>query len=121
MLIDSPEMRLDLHQHLGPEQLLEALRRRAEPPAIEGRNGATVLRLAHEPDGEIDLTRHRPEVRMAALDEASVDRAVVSLSTPLGIEALPAPEAGELIAAYHDAMGELARGAGGRHDDWAAR
>ena len=113
-------MRIDLHQHLWPEQLIDALRRRAEPPAIEGRNGATVLRLAHEPDGEIDLARHRPDVRMAALDEAGVDRAVVSLSAPLGIEALPAPEAGELIAAYHDGVEEVAAGSGGRIAAWAA-
>jgi predicted TIM-barrel fold metal-dependent hydrolase len=120
MLIVSPDMRIDLHQHLLPEQLIDALRRRTVPPAIEGRNGATVLRLAHEPDGEIDLSPHRPDVRLAALAEAGVDLAVVSLSSPLGIEALPAREAGELIAAYHDDLAEISASAGGRIAAWAA-
>ena len=113
-------MRIDLHQHLWPEQLVDALRRRTAPPALEGRNGATVLRLQHEPDCEVDLTRHRTDVRIAALDEAGIDRAVVSLSTPLGIEALPAAESAELIAAYHDGVAEAGDRSGGRIAGWAA-
>jgi 6-methylsalicylate decarboxylase len=113
-------MRIDLHQHLWPRQLIDALRRRAAPPALEGRNGATVLRLRHEPDCEVDLSRHRSDVRLAAMDAAGVDRAVVSLSAPLGIESLPAAESGELIAAYHEGVEEATGASEGRIAGWAA-
>src|SRR3954452_17846253 len=113
-------MRIDLHQHLWPQQLIAALIRRSDPPALEQRGDTTILRLEHEPDCEVDLSRHRTDVRLAALDEAGVNRAVVSLSTPLGIEALPAAQAGELISAYHDGVGEGAAASGGRIAAWAA-
>jgi len=113
-------MRIDLHQHLWPQQLIDALLRRSAPPSLEQRGGTMLLRLDHEPDCEVDLSRHRTDARLAALDEAGVDRAVVSLSTPLGIEALSAPEAAELISAYHDGVVEAAAASGGRIAAWAA-
>ena len=36
-----------------------------------------------------------------------IDRALVALSSPLGIEALPAGEADPLLAAYHDGVADL--------------
>jgi predicted TIM-barrel fold metal-dependent hydrolase len=113
-------MRIDLHQHLWPRQLVDALRGRSAPPALEERGGRTVLRLEHEPDCEVDLARHAIDVRLAALAEEGIDRAVVSLSAPLGIEALPAGEAGELISAYHDGVEEAVAASGGRLAAWAA-
>ena len=113
-------MRIDLHQHLWPAPLTDALRRRTAPPSLEGRDGTVVLRLEHEPDCTVDLSRHDLDARIAALDEAGVDRAVVSLSSPFGIESLPAPEAEELIAAYHDGVADLADRSQGRIAAWAA-
>jgi hypothetical protein len=121
MLIDSPPgMRIDLHQHLWPGPLIERLRARTAPPALEGRNGETVLRLEHEPDCVVDLGRHGLEHRLAALDEAGIDTVVVSLSAPLGIEALPAAEAEGLVSAYHEGLADVVSRAHGRIRGWAA-
>jgi 6-methylsalicylate decarboxylase len=113
-------MRTDVHQHLWPTQLVDALRARRSPPWLEGRGDAPVLRMQHEPSGPVDLTRHRLEPRLAAMDEAGIDRCVVSLSTPLGIEALPEPEAVELVGAYHDGLAAVMSESCGRVAGWAA-
>ena len=113
-------MRIDLHQHLWPIQLTDALRRRTTPPFLEERDGTVVLRLEHEPDGVVDLSRHELDARIASLDEAGLDRAVVSISSPFGIESLPVSEAEELIAAYHEGIAELAVRSEGRIAGWAA-
>jgi predicted TIM-barrel fold metal-dependent hydrolase len=90
-------MRTDVHQHLWPHPLVDALRARHSPPYLEADGDAPVLHMMHEPAGAVDLTRHRLDSRLAALDAAGVERAVISLSTPLGIEALPEAESLELI------------------------
>jgi 6-methylsalicylate decarboxylase len=121
MLIDSPiTMPTDIHQHLWPPELIAALRARTDPPHLEGDAERPVLRMAHEPDGQVALAGHAVERRMAALDDAGIDRTVISLSTPLGIEALPEAESVELIGAYHDGIDRLVRESSGRLAAWAA-
>jgi hypothetical protein len=121
MLIDSPiTMPTDIHQHLWPPELIAALRARTGPPHLEGDAERPVLRMAHEPDGQVALAGHAVERRMAALDDAGIDRTVISLSTPLGIEALPEAESVELIGAYHDGIDRLVRESSGRLAAWAA-
>jgi predicted TIM-barrel fold metal-dependent hydrolase len=121
MLIDSPTlMPIDIHQHLWPQPLIELLRRRTRPPRLEGGGDRPLLVLEREPGGPVDLAAHDPQRRLAALDAAGIDRALLSLSTPLGIEALPAAESAELIAAFHDGIADVVAGSGGRLGAWAA-
>jgi len=87
---------------------------------IEENGSGTMLRLKHELGGPLDLAKHRVDDRMAALDDAGIERAVVSLSTPYGIEALPAPESLDLIRAYHDGIAEIVAASDGRLLAWAA-
>jgi hypothetical protein len=65
------------------------------------------LELAGEPDSWIDPAWHDVEARTAKALEDGLDLALVSLSSPLGIESLPPEEARELLAAYHDGVGAL--------------
>jgi hypothetical protein len=95
----------DLHQHLWPEQLFSALSRRTERPRLRGR----VLELPTEGEFEIDLDDHRLETRLAALDRAEIDVAVVSLPPTLGADGDP-----ELVEAYHAGIGEIVRASDGR-------
>jgi 6-methylsalicylate decarboxylase len=113
-------MRTDVHQHLWPRPLVDALRARRSPPYLDAGGDTPVLHMAHEPAAAVDLTRHRLDGRLAALDAAGIERAVISLSTPLGIEALPEPESLELIGAYHDGVADLIEQSDGRLAAWAA-
>jgi 6-methylsalicylate decarboxylase len=103
---------VDIHQHVWPEPLLDALRRRTAAPRLRG----WTLQLDGEPDHEIDPILHDPAARAAVVRADRLDRALVSLSCPLGIESLPGDEAGELLAAWHDG----ARALPGAFGAWAA-
>lgn len=96
-------MRVDVHQHLWPEAFVAALRRRDRSPCLDG----WTLHLDGEPDLAIDPAVHDPVSRglLAAAD--GVDLVLVSLSSPLGIEWLPAGEALPLLDAYHDGVADL--------------
>ena len=99
-------MRIDLHQHLWPERLLDALARRSTPPLLRRTADGWVLRLEGEPDQPVDLDDHDPDARAALVEADGLDRALVAPSSPLGIEALPAAEAavGEQDEAEADVM-----------------
>ena len=111
----TPE-RVDIHQHLWPEPLLQGLSERGEPPNLVRHRDGWALRVKGEPETPLDLSDHDPGRRAALVDADGLDRALVAPSTPLGIEALPAAEAETLLAAYHDGVGELPA----RFDAWAA-
>ncbi|MGD9696550.1 MAG: amidohydrolase family protein [Thermoleophilia bacterium] len=101
---------IDVHQHLWPERLLEALARRDRPPLLRRSRGEWLLRIEGEPEWPVDPADHDPERRAAALADDDLERAVVALSSPLGIEALPADEAAELLEAYHEGVADLPHG-----------
>lgn len=103
---------VDIHQHLWPEVLIEALRARRTPPRLRG----WTLELPGEPDSRIDPAWHDAEARAAQATADGLDLALVSLSSPLGIETLPADDAGDLLDAYHDGTLDLPAPFGG----WAA-
>jgi 6-methylsalicylate decarboxylase len=105
----------DLHQHLWPEPLIELLAARRSPPFLR----ASVLTTT-EGSFPIDLGEHRLDLRLAALDAAGIDVAVVSLQPTLGFEALPVPERRTLLAAYNDGIAELVEDSGGRLQALAA-
>src|SRR5689334_20911332 len=96
---------IDVHQHLWPPTLIEALRARRRPPRLRG----WTLELEGEPDYRVDPWDHDVDLRLEQAIGDGLGRALISLSSPLGIELLPADEADELLDAYHEgvlALGE---------------
>lgn len=55
----------------------------------------------------VDLESNRLERRLAALDRAGIDVALISLQPTLGIDSLPSADRSSLVAAYHDGIAEL--------------
>lgn len=101
-------MKIDIHQHLWTDPLVEALARRDELPFVRHEQGLTVLFLAGERPYVIE-GEDEDGVRRAQLVRADgLDRALICLSSPLGIESLPRAGSTELIDAYLD--GALALG-----------
>lgn len=90
---------IDVHQHLWPAPLLAALGERAAAPRI---TPGGWLELAGEPSGALDPLQHDPARRAASAVADGVDRVLLCLSHPLGVEALPLAEAEPLLAAWHD-------------------
>ncbi|KQW47330.1 amidohydrolase [Nocardioides sp. Root1257] len=88
---------IDLHQHLWPEPLLEVLRRRTRAPYLRG----WTLHTAGEPAYAVAPVDHDVERRVSQDREAGTTLACVSLSAPLGLEALPRDEAGVALDAWH--------------------
>jgi hypothetical protein len=109
---DDVPVAVDVHQHLWPEALIEGLRARRSPPRLRG----WTLELEGEPDSELNPAWHDVEVRAAQAAGDGLDLALVSLSSPLGIESLPPDEAAGLLEAYHDGVLALTAPYGG----WAA-
>lgn len=105
-------MRIDVHQHLWPQLLIEALRARSASPRLEG----WTLHSASAPPYQVNPADHDVAARIALLDVDGLDRALVSLSSPLGIEWLPAAEAKPLLDAYHEGVTALPE----RFGAWAA-
>lgn len=99
----------DLHQHLWPEPLIERLSERRRPPFLSGATLTTT-----EGSFPVDLGENGLERRLAALDAAGIDVAVVSLQPTLGYEGLPPAERMPLVAAYHEGIAEIVGASGGR-------
>ena len=97
----------DVHQHLWPEPLLAALARRSRPPLLRRDGRGWILRIAGEPEWPVDLADHDVARRARLVEDDGLDRALVALSSPLGVEALPGDEARVLVDAYHDGVHEL--------------
>ena len=97
------ETATDVHQHVWPTGLIEALRRRSQPPRLDG----WTLRLDGEPPYRLDPADHDVDARARLAVEDGLDRVLVSLSSPLGIESLPGDEGAELLDAWHDGAREL--------------
>lgn len=94
----------DLHQHAWPADFLSALQARHDGPRTE-RTGETswTLRLPSEPDcrlGEAEVCAHW---RRGGLFAAGIERALLVPPLAIGIDQLPADDARELLAAWHDA------------------
>jgi hypothetical protein len=102
-------MPTDIHQHLWPEPLVAALTRRREPPLLRRSRRGWILRLRDEPEHRFDPADHDPDARAGLLARDGMTRALLAISSPLGIEALPCDEAEPLLAAHN--AGLLALGA----------
>jgi predicted TIM-barrel fold metal-dependent hydrolase len=112
--------RVDLHQHLWPDGFISALAARDRPPRVYGSGDGMRLELGFEPGGPLSPAAHDPDRRLAILDAGEIDAAVVSISTPIGVESLPEDEATPLLDAYHDGIAEISSRSGGRIRAFAA-
>ncbi|MFE3886564.1 amidohydrolase [Streptomyces lydicus] len=96
-------MPTDVHQHLWPPGFLALLRSRSAPPRLDG----WTLHLPGEPPYAVDPADHDIAARARLARADGLDLALVSLSSPLGIEYLPPAEAAPLLAAFHDGALDL--------------
>ncbi|SPF04107.1 amidohydrolase family protein [Streptomyces sp. MA5143a] len=94
---------VDVHQHLWPPSLVAALRSRREPPFMDG----WTLFLDGEPPYEVAPAAHDVARRAGLAAEDGLGRALVSLSSPLGVEWLPGEQARPLLDAYHEGVAAL--------------
>jgi 6-methylsalicylate decarboxylase len=90
-------LRVDVHQHVWTRPLIEALAARDRLPLIDSKNGSAVLHCAGERPYAIDVESQRCHQRARVLRDDGLDLAVIALSSPIGIEALPRESATELI------------------------
>ncbi len=94
--------RIDVHRHVWTEPLIAALAARmARPRARCEAPGRWRIELSGEP---ASVVAAGPDAADAAGDLVRRDRldaALAALSSPLGIEALPADDAAPLLEAYH--------------------
>lgn len=93
-----PSGYIDVHQHVWPPELIDALRRRSAPPMLRD----WTLTTAGEAPFTVHPDDHDPARR--ARHERGAARVLVSLSSPLGIEQLPPDEAQPLLAAWHQGV-----------------
>jgi len=100
-------MLIDIHQHIWTERLLDRLAARDVPPFIRRSDGLTVLHSTAEPPYVIDLDSEAPERRARLVAGDGLDLALVAISSPIGIEALPRDSALELIDAHLEGVGQL--------------
>jgi hypothetical protein len=92
--------------------LAEELRRRSQPPRLDG----WTLLTSGEPPFEVNPADHDVALRAAQAARDGVGRVVIGLSSPLGIEYLMPEDAVPLLDAYHDGVIRLGRPFAG----WAA-
>ena len=94
---------VDLHQHLWPPTLVELLRGRTRTPYLRGWRLVT----DGEPPCELRPSDHEVGSRTEQDHRSGIGLACLSLSAPLGIEALPRDEAAGLIGAFHAGVLDL--------------
>jgi predicted TIM-barrel fold metal-dependent hydrolase len=97
-------MRVDVHQHIWTTALVDKLAERDSLPLVRREHGVTVLHSAGELPYVIDIESETPARRGACVREDGLDLALVAISTPIGIEALPRASALELINAHLDGV-----------------
>ncbi len=100
-------MRVDLHQHVWTAPLLDCLAERDQWPFVRRENGVTVVHCAAEQPYVIDELAESAERRNELLRADGIDLAVVGVSSPIGIEALPRAEAVSLLSAHLDGVEAL--------------
>ncbi len=105
-------MRADIHQHLWTQSLLDALSVRHTLPYVRRANGLTIVHSAGERAYVIDVDAEAMQRRTRMLAADGLDLALIALSSPIGIEALPRCEARELIDAHLEGVGRLGPGFG---------
>jgi hypothetical protein len=97
------DIRVDVHQHVWPAPFLDALRRRAQPPRLDG----WTLLLDGEPPYAVDPADHDVDRRAALAREDGDDLVLVAPSAALGLAGLPPDDAGALAEAWQAGAREL--------------
>jgi hypothetical protein len=105
--------RVDVHQHLLSEPLIEELARRRRAPMLVRRGGGWTFRVGGEPDSVLSFDATNVALRAVEVRRENLDRALVALSSALGIETLPAEEALPLLEAHHRGIEDLPANFGG--------
>ncbi len=105
-------MHVDIHQHVWPDGLVGELRRRSQPPRLDG----WTLLTSGEPPFAVNPADHDVGQRAAQAARDGVGRVIIGLSSPLGIEYLAPKDAEPLLDAYHNGVTEL----GAPFAGWAA-
>ncbi|HTT30228.1 MAG TPA: hypothetical protein VMG37_17555 [Solirubrobacteraceae bacterium] len=100
-------IRVDVHQHLWTEPLLAALAERECLPFVRRQGPTAILHCAGECAYAIDTEVENPSHRATEVRDAGLDLALIALSSPIGIEALPRAEARALIDAYLEGVASL--------------
>jgi predicted TIM-barrel fold metal-dependent hydrolase len=105
-------LRIDLHQHVWTAPLLAALEQRNRFPYVRRVDGLSVLYSAGEQPYLIDTAGESPPRRAELLRRDGLDRALVAISHPIGIECLPRRDAEHLIDAHLEGVAQLGPGFG---------
>ena len=105
-------MHVDIHQHVWPDVFVEELRRRSQPPRLDG----WTLLTSSEPPFAVNPADHDVGRQAAQTARDGVGLVVIGLSSPLGIEYLVPEDAEPLLDAYHNGVTEL----GAPFAGWAA-
>jgi hypothetical protein len=100
-------MHVDVHQHVWTAPLLDQLAVRETPPLVRRMNGLTVLHCDAEQPYVIDVAAEAAVRRALLVREDGLDLALVAISSPIGIEALPREASQELIDAHLDGVDAL--------------
>ncbi len=107
---------VDCHQHLWPAAFIDALRSRSRGPRLDGWE----LLLDGEPTYTVVPEAHDLAARRAIDLADGVDLALLSLSSPLGIESMAPDEAAPLLEAWHSLADDLERDEVEGYAVWAA-
>ena len=99
--------RADVHQHLWTRPLIDALATRERLPFVRRTDEMAVVHCAGEQAWAVDLGTETALRRAELVRRDGLDLALIALSSPIGIEALPRDEAAELIDAYLSGAGDL--------------
>ena len=106
--------RVDVHQHLWTEPLLDALAARHRLPFVTRHAGTAIVHCGGEQAYAIDLTAEDPARRARLAHDGGLDLVLIAPSSPIGLEALPRREARELIDAHLAGIAD----AGDRFQAW---
>jgi len=100
-------IQVDVHQHVWTQPLVEALASRRSLPFIARTDGLTLLHCAGERPYVIDIAAEAPVRRAQLLATDRLDRAIVAVSSPIGIEGLDRESADLLIDAHLEGVAAL--------------
>lgn len=95
-------MRIDAHTHYLSEGLLEALRRRKEPPFVERAANGTELLRSREMTFAFTPEHYDPVVRREFMQRLGLDAQVLSFPAGRGLDILPGAEGVAMVRDYND-------------------
>ena len=102
-------MTIDVHNHFMPDGLVDALRRRSEPPAIRVTESGEERRLM--PQGHtLPFSRESytdMAARLAYMDRLGIERQILSMGQLFGVQCLPIAESVPLVRLFNDDLAAL--------------